>query len=87
MRAAVAPVARMERSEIRDRPAPDFAALHPGYSYAGADNACRQQSPGPYAPAAILSPSAADANSPIRARLIAAVRVGEAIFAPMRSVT
>jgi hypothetical protein len=59
------------------------AFAHP--TTAGADNAARQHSP--YTPATILSPSAADANSPIRARLIAAVRVGEAIFAPMRSVT
>jgi len=27
-------VARMERSEIRDQPVPDFAALHPGYQAA-----------------------------------------------------
>jgi hypothetical protein len=26
-------VARMERSEIRDRPFSDFAALHPGYGF------------------------------------------------------
>jgi hypothetical protein len=31
-------VARMERSVIRDRPFPDYAALHPGYKFpAGKD--------------------------------------------------
>src|SRR5262249_59548396 len=58
--------------------------INPGYALW---RHSREQSAGPYIPAAILSPCWGGANSPIRARLITAMRIGEEIFAPIASVT
>ena len=69
------------------KPGNDAGGIKNALINATVDNATTDNTSDTHIPAAILSPSCGRVNRPSKARFTAALRVGEAIFAPMRSVT